>query len=387
VTFHARGHADIRGSHAKTLEFTRAPGITARATCIVGVAADWDEAALAGFDGDVVVEMEAGGVSDRVAAVARPGFAGGDSLIVRRSTHRSPSTFAVDADKGAADLDRRLVAALADDGAIVKVTVTEAAPPDGATLTLAVVPGGRPALLTGELGAALRAADLVVAADADPEPVRALLAGLGLDIRLARAPEDHDGAVVVLGTEGTATAGAIVPGARVVPAAAPSEELGVLAALTAPGPAAGALIGPPSPAPAERVRLLAVAGAAGLAVAWREEPEALAAALADAGAAAGERPVALATGLGTSSAALHQGPAAELSNGLDPAGLRGTHVVAVPAPAARAQASPVELDAFVGALLDQGVLARTIAEALGSLPGQSYRPAYTRVLDLKKARS
>ena len=47
---------------------------------------------------------------------------------------------------------------------------------------------------------------------------------------------------------------------------------------------------------------------------------------------------------------------------------------------------PVDTDALLTALLAAGVPGRTLAEALGTLPGHTYRRAYAHVLDLKARR-
>src|SRR2546429_3661098 len=124
VAFRCRGHANVRASHLKSLEFTRADEITPRATCVLGVAADFDPALLRGLRGSLRVTIEAGGRGDVVRALANPGFGAGDRIVIRTTRHRSPETLATEADRGASRIDRDLVAALAGGGP-VRVTISE----------------------------------------------------------------------------------------------------------------------------------------------------------------------------------------------------------------------------------------------------------------------
>jgi hypothetical protein len=113
VSFRCAGHPSVRASHLKSLEFTRAADITPRATCVLGVEADFDPALLRGFRGPLRVAIEAGGHADVIRALANPAFDSADRIVIRTTQHRSPETFATGADKGASRLDRALVAALA----------------------------------------------------------------------------------------------------------------------------------------------------------------------------------------------------------------------------------------------------------------------------------
>lgn len=154
VAFRCEGHPAVRASHRKSIEFTRDADITARATCVLGVAADVDPDALAGFRGPVSLTVECGGRTDVVRAVANPAFRPGAGIIVRTSRHHSGDTLALDADKGAAGLDRELAGELSQPHAVVTVTVSEllaaarpepldapfvGSPVEGADLRLAVL--------------------------------------------------------------------------------------------------------------------------------------------------------------------------------------------------------------------------------------------------------
>jgi hypothetical protein len=394
VTFRAAGHPEIRATHAKTLELTADPAITARATCILGVGAGVDAVALGALEGRVTITIEAGGVADTVTATANPGWSDPGSVIVRKSAHTSPATFATDADKGAADLDRTLVAALADPGATVTVTVAEVAPAARpAAAGYLAVPDGRPAALTGAGAAALAAADLIVTVD--PVRVRRLLGRLGGvaaadDVEPVLVEADAAGRaravaavragdlVLLVDTGGLpggfADLGGEVPVRPVGPP--PAAELGAVAAA---GLGAGPVtILPPSPGRDARVAALAASTAATLV--WREDRPGDA--LDDIRAARGDTIVHAALDAGTRTAATVSGTPDELRDRV-----QGAPILVVPPVPSAGQGAPVDADALLTALLAAGVPGRTLAEALGTLPGHTYRRAYAHVLELKDRRT
>lgn len=127
VTGTAAGHPSIRATHRKTLELTRDPDITERATCVVGVAADLDEAALAELHGRVALTLTVGGESVTVRGRLNPAFRPGDPLVVRRAPDVARNAVIVDADTTAADLPREFAARLAERGAEIAVALEELA--------------------------------------------------------------------------------------------------------------------------------------------------------------------------------------------------------------------------------------------------------------------
>src|SRR5947209_6342314 len=52
VSFLAHGHPRITGNHTKTVELTRDPEVTGRATCVVGVRSEHDDRELARLRGN-----------------------------------------------------------------------------------------------------------------------------------------------------------------------------------------------------------------------------------------------------------------------------------------------------------------------------------------------
>jgi len=123
-TVHCRGHDNVRAAHESTLEVTTDDWLTPAGDCIVGVAAD---RAPADFDpgfvdacrepgATVTLTLAAAGHEAVVTGRGDPGltFDSDRSAVVRTSGYVDDRTVLVGADAAAADLDRDLVAALAD---------------------------------------------------------------------------------------------------------------------------------------------------------------------------------------------------------------------------------------------------------------------------------
>lgn len=123
AVIHARGHANVRASHAKTLELTDAADLTASGTCIIGVEARYDEDALLALRGGVRIRLTVGAHEDALTARVNPLYRRGDPLIVRRNSEPGPRSFAIAASKGAAQLDRALVAALTHPDAELRIDI------------------------------------------------------------------------------------------------------------------------------------------------------------------------------------------------------------------------------------------------------------------------
>jgi 16S rRNA C1402 (ribose-2'-O) methylase RsmI len=136
LRFRARGHRNIKATHRKTLEITREAGLTERGSCIVGVAADFEPRRVALLRGPVVMRLRVVGldgaeeeaVEEEVRAIVTPHMAARETLVIRRSGQRAGRTFAFSADKGARDLDRKLIRALRDPAAVLEVEI-EPLPP------------------------------------------------------------------------------------------------------------------------------------------------------------------------------------------------------------------------------------------------------------------
>jgi hypothetical protein len=129
----ARGHEHVAATHESTFEVTTDDWLTPAGDCIVGVAADraptdFDDdfvAACRDSEATITLTLDTDGTSQRVRARGDPDltFESDRSAVVRTSTYVDDRTVAVGAGAAATDLDRNLVAALAD-GADLTVTLT-----------------------------------------------------------------------------------------------------------------------------------------------------------------------------------------------------------------------------------------------------------------------
>lgn len=120
----AHGHENVTAEHASTLEVTSDDYLTPAGDCIVAVEADrvpadFSEsfvAACQDANATVAATVEAGGYAETVVGRGDPdlSFENERSHVVRTSGYVDDRTVVVRADRAATDLDRDLVAALAD---------------------------------------------------------------------------------------------------------------------------------------------------------------------------------------------------------------------------------------------------------------------------------
>ncbi len=130
-TIHATGHEHVTAEHASTFEFTADDWLTPDGDCILAVDADrtprdFDPAftkacrdADATITATISVETDTEIHEETIAGRGDPELTLVDdrSMVGRTSDYTDDErTILVDADKAAADLDRDLVAALADGG-------------------------------------------------------------------------------------------------------------------------------------------------------------------------------------------------------------------------------------------------------------------------------
>ncbi|MEM0027734.1 MAG: DUF371 domain-containing protein [Ignisphaera sp.] len=115
----ARGHESIRALHTKTFELTKDIDLTPRGDCIIGVGLD---KAVAELDPNlinvirkdhsvVVLVLEVGELRDVVLARGSQKLVLGDKrrIVVRKSRFIGPETLAIEANKAARDIDRRII--------------------------------------------------------------------------------------------------------------------------------------------------------------------------------------------------------------------------------------------------------------------------------------
>jgi len=120
----ARGHEHVTAEHASTWELTSDDWLTPAGDCILGVAADrmpadFDPAfteACRDREATITATLHVGNHEATVTGQGHPDltFADDRSLVVRTSEYVDDRTVMVAADAAAGDLDRSLVAALAD---------------------------------------------------------------------------------------------------------------------------------------------------------------------------------------------------------------------------------------------------------------------------------
>jgi 16S rRNA (cytidine1402-2'-O)-methyltransferase len=416
VTFRCHGHPHISGSHTKTVELTRDADVTGRATCVLGVRSEHDDRELRRLRGDVEVTLDSGSVRDTFTATMSAFFLGDDALVFRRGAGLRGRTFAYDATKSAADVDRGLVRALGDPRAEMQVTIRELGSDRGGALFVVSVPIGNDDDLSPRARRVLEAVDLVLAEDTRRFRDLTQRTGLRVDGRVL-SYHDHNEAeragevlgqialgarVALVSDAGTplcsdpgyvVVSAAVEAGFAVTPVPGPSS---LLAVLSASGLAvdrftyAGFLPRRSSARQAELRRLIE----RGDAFVVHEAPRRVGGLLADLAAVSPEWEVCVGREMTKVFEEFRRANARDLADyyrraDVDDARGEFTIVVAPPAGSRRAPsesdgAADEQLDRLVRKLLDQGVTPKTLAKALAELPGTSHKQAYARVLAIAK---
>lgn len=130
---HARGHENVQGDHESTWELTSDDWLTPAGDCILAVGADRTPAefedsfvdACRNADATITARLEAGGHEQVISGRGHPEltFTSARSMVGRTSDYVDERTVMVDADAGAAGVDRDLVAALSG-GADLRCTLS-----------------------------------------------------------------------------------------------------------------------------------------------------------------------------------------------------------------------------------------------------------------------
>ena len=125
---HGRGHEHVQATHESTFEFTSDDWLTPAGDCILAIEADcvpaeFDDAfvtATQSHDAEISVTITAADHSHTITGRGHPDltFEGERSAVGRTSDYVDDRTIMVGADAAAADIDRELVAALADGAAV-----------------------------------------------------------------------------------------------------------------------------------------------------------------------------------------------------------------------------------------------------------------------------
>jgi 16S rRNA (cytidine1402-2'-O)-methyltransferase len=407
VSFRCRGHSAIAGTHGKTLELTREHEVTRRATCVLGIDSDHDDAALLALRGIVEVTLECGPLTDTFEATVTPFFLGDDSLVFRRGPALRDRTFAYDSTKTAAEIDRDLVRALTNPKAVLDVSVRELGRGDRrGVLFIVAVPIGNDDDLSPRARRVLEAVDVVLAEDTRrfrDLAQRARLHPRGSVVSYhdqnEAARSEHaiarltEGARVALVSDaGTplfsdpgyvVVSSALDAGFEVTPVPGPSS---LLAVLSASGLAidrftyVGFL---PRRSAARQAELRRLTDRHETFV-LHEAPHRVGALLADLAVVCPDWHVCAGREVTKVFEEFRRGTARELAPALANEEARGEFTVVVAPPTGAAEVvdpgTDTQLDRLVRALLAQGVTTRTLAHALADLPGVSRKEAYARVL-------
>ncbi|ASO18767.1 hypothetical protein FHR81_001030 [Actinoalloteichus hoggarensis] len=368
-----RGHAAVRGTHAKTLEFSADADITARATCVIGVAAELVGPAEPAVAGPLRITIASGGVEIVVHATGNSLWRPASGAVVRLSSERLPDTLATNADLAASGLPRELIQRAAEPSAVVDVLVERApGPPNGVLVRFRAGPGR-----VRRLAVECAAADLVIAEDGG---ARAAVTAHGG--RVGRAAEAAaclaaGGRVLAVATtddtEPTIAALLAAPDRPTVEVLGLPPEL----AVSAVSPQATPVLAAGRLAPREVPRL--VGAHPGTAVVFTAQAAELPRVLAEVDRQAGARRVAVAGATPAGAERPWWGPAAEVR-----APGRGDVVCRVDAEEESAPLPRVDPTSLVSALLADSVSPRTVAMALAAQPGWSRRGAYDFVLALTR---
>jgi hypothetical protein len=130
----AYGHENILATNRTTLEITRETHLTLKGDCIIAVAADKSINDLSQKFRDLLrnnkaklsILIEAGGEEDIVNAIGNSQIVlrHPTDMVIRKSSYICGRTLAIQADKVACDLSRRLVEKLKNPEQKVEITVT-----------------------------------------------------------------------------------------------------------------------------------------------------------------------------------------------------------------------------------------------------------------------
>ncbi len=130
----AYGHENIRATHESTLEITKENQLSEKGNCIIAVSANKAlidlspefKENLRKENARITMLIEAGGVVEAVNAFGSPRLILADStdMVVRKSSYICNRTLAIQADKAAFDLSRKLVLMLRNPKQKVKIALT-----------------------------------------------------------------------------------------------------------------------------------------------------------------------------------------------------------------------------------------------------------------------
>lgn len=129
----ARGHANVQSTHKTTFQITKENVLSKRGDCVIAIAATkgaldlsskFKETARHG-KAQITVIIEADNVKETVKASGSAGltFTHPNDLVVRKTSYVCSRTLAINADKAASDISKKLVKKLRNPEQRVKVTL------------------------------------------------------------------------------------------------------------------------------------------------------------------------------------------------------------------------------------------------------------------------
>ena len=405
VVIRAKGHPNIRASHANTFELTPDLSVTTSGTCIIGIQADWDREALLALRGPVDVTVRSGNASETVRARINPTFIPGDSLIIRKHPDPQPRSLCIGSEKGSAALDRGLIDLLRQPDAEVEVILeqkAEAGAEDGVLFVVAT-PIGNSADLSPRARATLGGADLIVAEDT--RTTRAMLGAGSPEMLSLHDHNERDRVGRVLRRLESGARVALVseagmplisdPGLVLVRAAAAEDFLispvpgpdAVTSALAISGLPADdfRFIGFPPRKPGDRGRALAEHASANYTTVFLEAPQRLLETLAALIEEMGDRRVAVCRNMTKPGEEVIRGLASEVLAALSARDMvRGEFTVVVDRAVKIVETGLDEhLTRMAESLVEAGVPTKAISAALAKATGASRRDMFQIVLGLK----
>jgi hypothetical protein len=129
----AYGQKNIQATHRSTFEITKETQLSKRGDCIIAVSADKAlvdlsqefKEKLRGENVKITILIEAGGVAEVVNAFGSPQLilSHPTDIVVRKSNYICSRTLAIQADKAACDLSRKLIGELKKPKKKVKITL------------------------------------------------------------------------------------------------------------------------------------------------------------------------------------------------------------------------------------------------------------------------
>ena len=121
MRFTAYGHKNVLSTHKTTVEFTKDEHLTKNGDCIIAVNADFEHIDL--NPGRIQITIFVDDMKDVISAEFNESFSSVSEMVIRKSDFLDSRTFAINADKAACDIDRRIVEKLTnpDNKAVIDI--------------------------------------------------------------------------------------------------------------------------------------------------------------------------------------------------------------------------------------------------------------------------